>query len=222
MTFIMKRNQTAPRPTINPDDYDADIDNGNKYKKGIETRDQISSEAIDLFYEKGFADTSIRQLINKVGKSSSVIYNHFANKEDILFIITRRIGEKTLGMLAEIKQRNSDPEACLKAMVTAMIHLVSHPSMVKEIAIFRNEAHHLPTRRRKIINRQHLGIVHEFEDVLVQIAMKRGRKSVHGKVAAFSILSVINWFYMWYHKDGELSLDAICSEIIQFIFYGLD
>jgi AcrR family transcriptional regulator len=218
----MKRNPPAAKLAMDPDDYEIDIDDGNKYKKGIETRDQIFSEAIDLFYEKGFADTSIRQIINKVGKSSSVIYNHFADKEDILFIITRRTGEKTLGMLAKIRQRNSDPETCLKAMVTAMVHLVSHPSMVKEIAIFRNEAHHLPTRKRKIINRQHLAIVHEFEEVLAQIAKKRGRRTVNSKVAAFSVLAIINWFYMWYHKDGKMSLDAVCSEILQFIFHGLD
>lgn len=218
----MKRTPLAAQPPIDIDDYAADVDDGNKYKKGIETRDQIFSEATDLFYEKGYADTSIRQLINKVGKSSSVIYNHFADKEDILFIITRRTGEKTLAMLAKIRQRHSDPEACLKAMVAAMVHLVSHPSMVKEIAIFRNEAHHLPARKRKIISQQHLGIVHQFEDVVVQIAKKSGRGTVNSKVAAFNILAIINWFYMWYQKEGKLSCDAICDEILQFIFHGIE
>lgn len=222
MTSIMKRPQPARKLRTNSDVYDSDIDDTNKYKKGIETRDHIFSKAIDLFYEKGFADTSIRQLISKVGKSSSVIYNHFADKEEILFIITRRTGEKTLNMLAEIKRHNSDPEACLRAMITAMLHLVSHPSMVKEIAIFRNEAHYLPTKKRNVINRQHLAIVHEFEDVLAQIAKNRGRRSVNSKVAAFSILATINWFYVWYRKDGKMPRDEICNEILQFIFHGLD
>jgi AcrR family transcriptional regulator len=192
-----------------------------KYRKGIATREQIFAVAIDMFFEKGFSDTSIRQLINKLGKSSSVIYNHFADKEDILFKITCRTGEKTLAMLSAVREQNSDPEACLKAMITSMIHLVSHPSMVKEIAIFRNESHHLPTRKQKIINHQHLGIVHQFEGVLIQMAKER-RSGVNSKVAAFSILSVINWFYLWYDKNGKMSLDAICDEIIRFIFRGLE
>ncbi len=208
---------------INPDDFALGLDEDNKYKKGIETRDRIFSEAIKLFHEQGFANTSIRQLINRVGRSSSVVYNHFRDKEDILFMITRRTGEKTLGMLAEIKRLNEEPEACLKAMIGAMIHFVDHPSMVKEIAIFNNEAHHLPAKRRKIINQQYLGIVRDFEDVLVQIGKKKkGKKRVNDKVAAFSILSSINWFYLWYRKDGELSLEAIGDEIIRFIFHGLD
>jgi AcrR family transcriptional regulator len=208
---------------INPDDFALGLDEDNKYKKGIETRDRIFSEAIKLFHEQGFANTSIRQLINRVGRSSSVVYNHFRDKEDILFMITRRTGEKTLGMLAEIKRLNEEPEACLKAMIGAMIHFVDHPSMVKEIAIFNNEAHHLPAKRRKIINQQYLGIVRDFEDVLAQIGKKKkGKKRVNDKVAAFSILSSINWFYLWYRKDGELSLEAIGDEIIRFIFHGLD
>lgn len=194
----------------------------NKYRKGIATREQIYAVAIDMFFEKGFSDTSIRQLINKLGKSSSVIYNHFADKEDILFKITCRTGEKTLGMLSGIREQNSDPEKCLKAMIAAMIHLVSHPSMVKEIAIFRNESHHLPTRKQKIINHQHLGIVHQFEEVLIQIAKERRSGGVNSKVAAFSILSVINWFYLWYDKNGKMPLDAICDEITRFIFHGLE
>jgi len=208
--------------SINLEDFASGLDDDNKYKKGIETRDRILAQAINLFHEQGFANTSIRQLINRVGRSSSVVYNHFQDKEDILFMITRRTGEKTLGMLAEVKRRNGQPEACLKSMVGAMIHFVEHPSMVKEIAIFNNEAHHLSTKRRKIINQQYLGIVHDFEDVLAQIGKKKGKKSVNDKVAAFSILSSINWFYLWYRKDGALSLDQIRDEIIHFIFHGLD
>ncbi len=217
-----KRHPSTPMPALNLDEYGNGINDANKYKKGIETRDHILAKAIDLFYEKGFADTSIRHLISKIGKSSSVIYNHFVDKEDILFTITRRTGEKTLYMLAEIRQHNSDPEDCLKAMITAMINLVSHPSMVKEIAIFRNESHYLPTKRRNIINRQHLDIVHEFENVLAQIAKKRGRRNINDKVAAFSILAMINWFYVWYRRDGKMSHEEICDQILQFIFHGLD
>jgi hypothetical protein len=58
--------------------------------------------------------------------------------------------------------------------------------------------------------------------VLAQIGKKKGKKSVNDKVAAFSILSSINWFYLWYRKDGALSLDQIRDEIIHFIFHGLD
>lgn len=221
-TSATKRSPSAHVPTLNLNEYDGVINNDNKYKKGIETRDHILSKAIDLFYEKGFADTSIRHLISKVGKSSSVIYNHFADKEDVLFTITRRTGEKTLRLLAEIRQHNGDPETCLRAMITAMIRLVSHPSMVKEISIFRNESHYLPTKKRNIINRQHLNIVHEFEDVLAQIAKKRGRRNINDKVAAFSILAMINGFYVWYRRDGKMSCDEICDQILQFIFHGLD
>ena len=58
---------------------------GNKYKKGLETREKILAEACELFDNPGYANSSIRRLIRNIGKSSSVIYSHFADKEEILF-----------------------------------------------------------------------------------------------------------------------------------------
>lgn len=209
-------------PRLNPDDFAGALAVGNKYKKGIATRDRVLAEAIDLFHAKGYTNASIRQLITKVGKSSSVIYNHFADKEDILFMIMRRTGEKTLGLLADVRRRHAgDPEEALRAMIRAMLHFVEHPSMVKEIAIFQNEAYHLPKKRRAIINRQYLGIVHAFEEAVAAFQRPRRRKGPGTTVAAFNVLATINWFYLWYRPKGPLGVDAIADEVTGFIFHGL-
>ena len=48
------------------------------------TKDKILEAAKNLFAEKGFDNTGIKEIGEKVGIATSVIYYHFKNKEDIL------------------------------------------------------------------------------------------------------------------------------------------
>ncbi len=48
------------------------------------TKDQIFESAVDLFSQKGYSGTSIRDIARKVGIKESSIYNHFSGKKDIL------------------------------------------------------------------------------------------------------------------------------------------
>ena len=194
---------------------------GNKYKKGIETRDKILAEACELFDSQGFAKTSIRRLIKNVGKSSSVVYNHFADKEDILFVITHGTGVKVVGLLNEIIAQTSDPDACLKIMIADMLFLMEQPRLKMEISIFNNEVHHLPDELRRLVDEQHLEIVHRFEKAVRAINKKRGSKAINEKVAAYNILAAINWVYVWYREDGPLTLEEISADVIRFVFHGL-
>jgi len=48
------------------------------------TREKILSCAAELFSEKGFTETSVRELATAVGVKGSSIYNHFSSKNAIL------------------------------------------------------------------------------------------------------------------------------------------
>lgn len=57
-----------------------------KYKRstGCETKERILEVSLDLFSEKGFKATSIREIARAVGVRESAIYNHFNSKDEIL------------------------------------------------------------------------------------------------------------------------------------------
>jgi AcrR family transcriptional regulator len=50
----------------------------------LSTRDKILYHSINLFAEKGFTDTSVREIAAAVGLRESSIYNHFPSKNAIL------------------------------------------------------------------------------------------------------------------------------------------
>src|SRR5690348_434073 len=58
--------------------------------EGPVLRGEIMNRAAALFYERGYAATSIRDIADAVGISSSTMYHHFTNKQDVLHAIISR------------------------------------------------------------------------------------------------------------------------------------
>ncbi|MCB9737992.1 MAG: TetR/AcrR family transcriptional regulator [Deltaproteobacteria bacterium] len=54
-----------------------------KAKEQRDTRAEIVAAALDLFAEKGFHGTSVRDIARAVGVRESALYNHFENKDAI-------------------------------------------------------------------------------------------------------------------------------------------
>jgi AcrR family transcriptional regulator len=72
-------------------------------QKGTRTRERILDIALDLFIEKGFDKTSLREIAEKLGFSKAALYYHFASKDDILLALHLRlhdIGHEALSRLS--------------------------------------------------------------------------------------------------------------------------
>jgi AcrR family transcriptional regulator len=57
------------------------------------TRERILDIALDLFIEKGFDKTSLREIAERMGFSKAALYYHFASKDDILLALHYRLHE---------------------------------------------------------------------------------------------------------------------------------
>ena len=51
------------------------------------TKEKIMQAAWELFYEQGYEETTISQIIEKSGTSRSAFYHHFHGKEELLFSV---------------------------------------------------------------------------------------------------------------------------------------
>jgi AcrR family transcriptional regulator len=59
----------------------------------LSTRERILNVALDLFIEKGFDKTSLREIAEQLGFTKAALYYHFASKDDILMALHMRIHE---------------------------------------------------------------------------------------------------------------------------------
>src|ERR1700728_3155712 len=69
------------------------------------TRERILDIALELFNEKGYENTSLREIAERLGTTKAALYYHFERKQDILLELHLRLhalGEQVFGQLGEL------------------------------------------------------------------------------------------------------------------------
>jgi AcrR family transcriptional regulator len=92
--------------------------------EAVSTRDRILDVALDLFIEKGFDKTSLREIAEQLGFTKAALYYHFASKDDILMALHMRlheIGRDALGNLGDEPVTLKRWSALLDEMVDQML-----------------------------------------------------------------------------------------------------
>jgi len=87
-----------------------------KIRQKEEVRASILRSARQLVTEEGWQALSIRKIAEAIEYSAPVIYDHFENKEAILFELTRQGFQKLNEDLAKAKKRSPQPEKQLEAI----------------------------------------------------------------------------------------------------------
>jgi|GEM_PF-238534 len=113
------------------------------------TRDRILDVALDLFIEKGFDKTSLREIAERLGFSKAALYYHFASKDDILMALHLRLHD--LGAVA-IERLGSQPAGIdsWRALLTSLVDdmmanrkiFVMHQRNQAAFEHLHQEAHH--------------------------------------------------------------------------------
>jgi AcrR family transcriptional regulator len=153
--------------------------------------------------------------------TSSAIYNHFSNKEEILFSIIQSAGDKVLAALNKVIEEYDDPVESLKQMLAGMLYLFSDGGMRKEIAIFIDELYQLPDDLRELCNRQHREIFKLFYGKIKEIDNMSKLNHIDHTVAAFGVLGAMLWVYHWFRDTGRLPMQSISDELTTLLFDGL-
>jgi TetR/AcrR family transcriptional regulator, repressor of fatR-cypB operon len=70
-------------------------------RQNKEIRQKLLESAIDLFIEKGYFNTAIRDIIVKSGVGTGTFYNYFNDKEDVLKVLLEGFAEQIISSINE-------------------------------------------------------------------------------------------------------------------------
>ncbi len=184
------------------------------------TRELLLRTAINLFAEKGYADTSIREIGIKADISTSILYHYFNCKEDILFEVITTSSHELIAMLKEIRERIENPVECLKEMLIA--HMVHFSLKRREETQILAADNHLLTGEHGRICRQIQREIYDLYSAQLKIIARHDlMNNVDRTVVAFSVFGMINSFYAWYDEKGRLSKEEVAQNILELILHGI-
>jgi AcrR family transcriptional regulator len=85
---------------------------------------QICRAAEELFAEKGYHKTSIRDIANKSGISIGSLYDYIRNKEDILYLLANEFYSNLREEVIKVTNGDNDPLHDLEGTLETMLRVV--------------------------------------------------------------------------------------------------
>jgi AcrR family transcriptional regulator len=140
------------------------VAHGDGHIEEASTRERILDVALDLFIEKGFDGTSLREISEKLGFTKAALYYHFASKDDILLALhmrTHELGRAALATLIEGPISLEAWEALLDAVLDQML------AQSKLLLMHERNQAALEKLHRKDHDAEHVDLQERFRQVLV-------------------------------------------------------
>jgi AcrR family transcriptional regulator len=188
-------------------------------------RQAIEDVASDLFRERGYAATSVRDIARALSVKGASLYAHVTSKEDVLWAIVDRAATRfeAAADRAEAEaeaRRPGDPTEVLAALVRAHVDVLT--ADVDEAGVFVSEWRALgPERRAAILDRRD-AYEQRFRRRIVDGIAIGAFSITDPAVASSALLSALNGLATWYDPDGRLSADRIADHLVDLMLRMLE
>lgn len=180
--------------------------------EAISKKQIIINTAADLFKEKGYNATSIRDLATKVGLEPSSIYSHIRSKEELLSEICMSCANKFNEGMLFIYQKDLSPKKKLKELIH--LHLDMAFEMPASVTVFNDEWRYL----KDPVYTEFLNVRREYEKKFKKILMegKKSDKFVFQNIdIVFNIIiGMLNWSYSVTKKFNKEELEVELTTFI--------
>ena len=107
-------------------------------------RGAASQAAAEVFFEQGYAATSIDAIIERAGGSKRNIYSEFGNKQGLFTAIVRENADSALSTLVHRRRRRPRPAETLTAFGRHLMDVYMSPTVIGIYRIAVTEAHRFP------------------------------------------------------------------------------
>jgi AcrR family transcriptional regulator len=188
---------------------------------GTPLRTQILDTASRLFYERGFAATSIRQIADAVEISSSTLYHHFPDKQGVLDAVLTRFANDFVGALLPLLH---DPAATPPERITRAVeaHIAISAARRPEL-LLGNPIHHALSRGQ---NERWVSAQREYHYAMRSTVAEGVALGLFGvpdaTTATLAIMDMLNGVRAWFRPDGGLSLDEVTARYVGYVLRLLD
>jgi TetR/AcrR family transcriptional regulator, cholesterol catabolism regulator len=184
-------------------------------------RDALIGIAADLFAERGYRSTTVREIAEAAGVLSGSLYHHFDSKESIIDELLSSYLDELLATYREIVAEGGSSILVLSRLVHAAFG--SFDRHRAAITVFQNE-------RQYLLNYPRFGYIAKSEQAVSRLWMKvirdgiasgELRRDVDAKLAHRFIRDAIWVSVRWYRPGGRLTSDQLADQYLSLMLDGM-
>ena len=158
-------------------------------------RRQITDAAVQLFIDRGFHKTTTRQIASAAGFSIGSLYEYFASKEDILYMVCESIHAEVERGVTMAMSRAKGGQNALKGVIKEYF-MVCH-RMSDFILLIYQETQSLPGQWQNRVLENELRITGLFIEALARIASTGELPNLDERSIELTAHNIVVLGHMW-------------------------
>jgi AcrR family transcriptional regulator len=189
---------------------------------GMPVQERLLAAASRLFAERGFALTSVQEIVERAGVTKGAMYHYSTSKDDLLQEIYTRLLAGQAARLDAIADAAGVPVGeRLRAAAADVV--VSTLENLDDATVSWRSMHMLPPDRMAEVRGQRR-LFHERFRTLIEQGQAEGalRGDISADLVAHQFFGGVHHLGSWYHADGQMAPAAIGEAFADMLLRGLD
>ena len=182
---------------------------------GGNLRDELITRSAQLFREKGYDNTTVRDIAAATGIQAGSWFYHFKTKQDILAAIMEQGMARSLAATEAIAALDLPPRAMLHRLVEVHLHTLLAPDH-HFIAVLLYEWRSLEDDARARI----VALKDRYEavwDRVIAALHQSGDWAMPSQFDRLLIFGALNWTVQWYKPGVGADVPELARQATQFI-----
>lgn len=188
-------------------------------KRAVEKRRKVMQAAAKLIADRGYHDTSMRDIAAEMNMSAASLYHYFPGKEDLVVALQTECFEELFQRARERVARLSSPVERLYGFVHN--HMTYFVEQIALIRVLLHEDGCLSTANRERIREYKQDYVSLCDEIIRSLPREEGAPAIDPRVVVFSLFGMMNWFYTWQHSAPDLTGDELAEGMTQIFLRGV-
>ena len=188
-------------------------------RKKASKKEFILKKAAQMFREKGFAATSMRDLAETVGIEAASLYNHIRSKNEMLESICFDVANRFTIFMDELESGN---QGTIKKIETLLrFHIKQMIETFEEVIVCDREWKHLDEPYLSNFHNQRRSYRKRFAAIIEEGISKNEIKRIDAPTAVLIMLHSVNGIESWHRSTAKISAKDLEDNMVLIMIDGL-
>jgi TetR/AcrR family transcriptional regulator, cholesterol catabolism regulator len=186
--------------------------------KELDKKCAIGRAAAKLFDEKGYLETSLKEISSAAKLSKGGIYHYFSSKHEILYFVLDNYMDLLLGGLEDGLKEIPDNSSKIKFII--LRHLNLYNTNIPEAKALLIDSRNLPSTYFKTVAAKEKRYARILTDVLSDFfdgSIQRDKLNA----ITFSLFGMCNSIMYWFDSEGPITLQELSQICYDLFMNGL-
>ena len=188
-------------------------------RKKASKKEFILKKAAQMFREKGFAATSMRDLAETVGIEAASLYNHIRSKNEMLESICFDVANRFTIFMDELESGN---QGTIKKIETLLrFHIKQMIETFEEVIVCDREWKHLDEPYLSNFHNQRRSYRKRFAAIIEDGIAKNEIKKIDAPTAVLIMLHSVNGIESWHRSTAKINAKELEDNMVLIMVDGL-